>query len=389
MQRSPLEIAYVADGPIYGGVESSLVTFFRHLDRRRVKPVLVAAGIRIDAQFAREVESTGTELVRLPNALASRRSRLRRVGLIAEFLVRRRPDLVHVHSCGVFSHPTTIGFSRLLSIPVVRTVHLPFERWRGNVIDQDAAWKRALNRRLAAGLARVVAVSEADRDEFAGMGVWPQGTLTSISNGIPLERFDGDAASPDAKILLGLDPRAPVIGAVGRLHFQKQFERLIDALPAILTVHPRTQVALVGGGPDEDALRAQVDRLGVAGRVRFLGHREDVPRCLQAFDLLVVPSIFESQGLVLVEGMAAGVPVVASRLDCFQEMVGSTGAALFCDPASTAQFADAICRLLDDPALRRRMGEAGRARSRAYSGEDHARRVTDLYDQVLGQGVKR
>jgi glycosyltransferase involved in cell wall biosynthesis len=132
-------------------------------------------------------------------------------------------------------------------------------------------------------------------------------------------------------------------------------------------------------------MQARVAELGLSDRFRFLGFRPDAPRAVQAFDVVAVPSHVEPFGLAALEAMAAGRPVVASRVGGLPEIVldGRTG--VLVPPRDAAALARGIAGLLDDPALMAAMGEAGRLRaSKVFSLGAHGEAMQSLYDRLIG-----
>jgi glycosyltransferase involved in cell wall biosynthesis len=187
---------------------------------------------------------------------------------------------------------------------------------------------------------------------------WPRERIRYLPNFVP---DSADAGSVEPK------GRAPLALALGRLHPNKGFDLLIEALAATREV----TLWIAGDGPLRPRLERLATRLGIIGRVRFLGWREDVPRLLASADLLVCPSLHEPLGNVVIEAWSAGLPVVATASDGPAGLIrdGESGI-LVPLPGSRGggrqALADAIERVCTDPALRARLGKAGR---RAYEAE--------------------
>jgi glycosyltransferase involved in cell wall biosynthesis len=165
-----------------------------------------------------------------------------------------------------------------------------------------------------------------------------------------------------------------------RLDAQKGLLHLVEAARAV----PAAVFLIAGEGPERTDLEAAARRSAVEDRVRLLGPRDDVPALLAACDVFVLPSLFEGAPLAILEAMAAGRPVVASRIGGVDELLldGVTG--LLVPPADPAALAGAILRLIATPALRVRLADAGRERARAFDAPAMARAVMALYDEVVG-----
>lgn len=249
-----------------------------------------------------------------------------------------------------------------------------------------------LYRRLDLALLRrfdgVVAVTAALAAELAGAT-----RCRVIANGIDGERLRARAAA-DLPALCrelagpGGAAAAPLLVAAGRLTRQKGFDLLLEALPALLGEHPGLLLCLAGEGPEGAALAAQVRRLGLGDRVRFLGERRDLAALFAAADLFVLPSRSEGSPYVLLEAMALGLPVVATAVGDVAEVLGSGAAAGppgVVPPGDAAALAAAILCRLRSPGDGRDRAEAGRAV--ATSRCSAARMVEEtaaFYAEVLG-----
>ena len=174
---------------------------------------------------------------------------------------------------------------------------------------------------------QIIAVSE-------GVGGYLEGLDLQhvvVKNGLLPPRID-----PLARKRLGLEPDTFVVGGIGRLHHQKGWDVLCAAAPAIRAQRPDIQIIVVGDGP----LREELKRMHGSDEVRFEGYTRDASSLLGAFDLLVMPSRYEGLGLVAIEGMFSGIPIVASKVDGLVEVIGETGRLV--PPEAPDLLADAI-----------------------------------------------
>jgi glycosyltransferase involved in cell wall biosynthesis len=200
--------------------------------------------------------------------------------------------------------------------------------------------------------------------DYAAANGWPRERMTYLPN------FVADAratAPPPAAPVAAPDLQRPLALAIGRLHPNKGFDLLLEAL----AVTREVSLWIAGDGPLRSRLERHATRLGLGGRVRFLGWREDVPRLLAAADLLVCPSLHEPLGNVVIEAWSAGLPVVATASDGPASLIENDESGILVPLPGTrgggAQaLADAIERVCSDDALRGRLGRAGR---RAYEAE--------------------
>ena len=248
-------------------------------------------------------------------------------------------------------------------------------------------------RRAARFASAVVGVSKGTCLALERMGVRKEKIqLIYSASDVGLERRAGPEERARVREEMGLPREGPVIGFIGPLEPRKAPEDLLRAAPPILAQYASARFLLVGGErigaprhrPRLDALARQ---LGIAEQVVFAGHQEDVARFLAAMDVLCVPSLNEPLGLVVMEGLFAQVPVVGTRVGGIPEIIidGETG---FLAPARAPQeLARRVCQILADPALARRMAEAGRARAaELFSVERMAAAIEALYERLLGRG---
>ncbi len=185
---------------------------------------------------------------------------------------------------------------------------------------------------------------------------------------------------------LGLAAAARVVGLVARLdHWGKGHREFFSALAALPERYP-VEALIIGGGRREAEMRRLATELGLAGRVHFLGQRDDVPDLLSALDLFVLPSHSEGVSLALLEAMAAGLPVIASRVGGLPEVVTDGENGLLIPPQDPQALATALERLLADPDLAQKLGaNARRHVEENYSLERLGREINEIYAELISE----
>jgi len=301
-------------------------------------------------------------------------------------LVRRmRPHVVHTH---LMKADATGAFAaRFASVPVlVSTKHNEDQYLRFPPF--------AIGARVAAEMAdRVVVISTAVGRFFRSRILLPEERMLRIPYGFPphgLGPAAGAAAREDLRRELTLPKDAKVVTCVGRLTRQKGLFDLLRAASLTREAVPEARFLLVGRGELLPALRAHAARLHLDSRVRFLGFRRDVPRILAGSHLLALPSHWEGFGVVLVEAMSAGLPVVGTRAGAIPEVVADGETGLLAPPGDAQDLATALVRVLADPDLADRMGQAGRRRvAREFAIDREVKAHVELYEGLLREKLGR
>ena len=297
-------------------------------------------------------------------------------------LDRNRPDVLQTNS------PISGAWGRiaaqLVGVPEVVSVE-------HNVHNAYPYKHRIVNGTTLPFADAIVGVSTAVVDSIDGVEkTWLEATSRpdrrSIPNGVDIATID--AAQQDADDVLddydSIEPSDIIVGTMGSHTPQKGFENLVRAMPDLRRDYPDLKTIILGDGPLRSSLEQIAENHGVADRVTFTGYVEDVYPFLSHFDVGVFPSRWEGFGLVVAEAMAAGVPVVASDIPAFREIVDDTG--ILVQPDSPDALAAAVGDLLDDRPRRRHLASAGRKRVvQHFSIEKAASEYAELYRTLLNQ----
>jgi glycosyltransferase involved in cell wall biosynthesis len=227
---------------------------------------------------------------------------------------------------------------------------------------------------------RVVTMSDALFETLRCSGVDIR-KVRMISNGIDVDRFRDAEPTLRRELALGQDA---VVGFVGRLVSAKGGEVLLRAARQVLRVNPGTKFVFVGDGPLRPALESLARELGIPDQVVFAGVRADMPGVYSSFQLLVLPSLCEAMPMCILEAMAAGTPVVATRVGSIPKVVEPDRTGLLVEPGDVDGLAAAITRVLENREWARQMGIHGKTRaSERFSSYAMAGQYLDLYQQAL------
>jgi glycosyltransferase involved in cell wall biosynthesis len=308
------------------------------------------------------------------------------VGL-ARFIRRGRYDIVHTHAskAGVLGRlAARMAGTRC----VVHTVHgWPFSREESPLVHGTWVW---LERACAGFCDALIVVAERDRERGLALGVGRPELYRLIRSGIEVEAYRDVAADrAGVRARLGLPADAFVVGTVGRLGRQKAPLDLLAAFERLVAARRDAHLVLVGDGPQRDEVVAAVSRGGLEGRVHLTGLRRDVPELLRAFDVFALASHWEGLPRVFPQAMAAGLPIVATRVDGAPEAIAPGENGWLVDVGDVEAMGQRLIELAADPALARRMGEAGRARVEEFSARRMVDQLAHLYDSLATREGRR
>ena len=378
--------------PMVSGISVAVHHLAEGLARRGHAVMVFSASDRGEAY--REVRG-GVELVRL----ASRPTPARRGQRwswwsrdeIERHLDEFRPDVLHLHD-PVLGGLVMPSFARDRRLPLVVTAHaLP---WYISAQAPDLPGLRALVEAamwafasdLIAQCQAVVAPSNFTAEQVDAHG--GPGAVV-ISNGVDLARFHPEPDSLDERQAVvercGLDPARPIILHVGRVDREKNVDDVVRAA-AIAMASTDAQLLVVGDGNRLHDLEELARELGIARQSRFIGFVEpngDLPTYFRAGSVFVIASELESEGIVVLEAAACGLPIVAVRATSMPELVEEPGCGYLVPPGDVHSMADRIVQVLRDPAAQRVLGQAGVAMARAHSLDLTLERHEALYQSLL------
>jgi len=361
-----------------GGAESHLVELATGQAARG--HAVAIAYLKGDGYWTERLRQAGIHVARLR---LSRYGDLRPLLRLRRLLREWRPDLVHAHlpPAELYARLALLGSGRRPPLVISKHNDEPFYYWPA---------LEGLGRWVARRARRMIVISDAVRAYMRDRLGISDALMRTVHYGIDPRPYDAvdPQASERLRAAWGAEPGDLVIGTVARLVPQKALHVLLTAFARFAaTAQCRSRLVLVGNGPLLGELQALAHQLGIGDAVVWAGFRDDIPTVMAAFDVFALTSIYEGFGLVLLEAMAAGRPVVATAVSAIPEVVADGETGLLCAVGDANAIAAAF-RRLEDAALRGRLGEAGRARAREVFALD---RMTDatlaIYRDCLQEGV--
>ena len=367
--------------PRVNGVSTSIRTFARELQQQGHEVTLIAPAYPtpLDDHF---------EVIRIPSRylfvdpedrLMQRRSLRRHL----PELHRRNFDIIHIHT-PFAAHYEGIWLSRQLGIPVVETYHTYFEEY----LDKYLPWlprkvlryaARQFSRTQCAVLDAMVVPTRPMLDVLHGYGITTPASI--IPTGIPAGAFSsGDGTRFRARHNIATNRQLMLY--VGRVAYEKNIGFLLRVIDRVRRSHPRSLLVIAGEGPATRHLRRLSTSLGLDHHVRFVGYlsrEHDLPDCYAAGDVFTFASNTETQGLVLLEAMQAGTPVVSTAVMGTAEVMADRRGGLVATE-DVDDFADKVCRLFDDPALHARLRAQAAAKAAGWSVRATTARLLEVYE---------
>lgn len=371
--------------PRINGVSSSIATFKREFEQLGHRVTVLAPHYA-----ASEISESG--LVRIPSRhlFVDPEDRMMKAGAVKGLYERLRAecfDVLHIQTPFI-AHAAGLRLARALALPCVETYHTFFEEylfhylpWLPRPFLRAAA--RRFSRKQCNEVDAVVVPSGAMKNVLRRYGVVAPTEV--IPTGVDLNAYAG-GDGPGFRARLGLAGDAPVLVHVGRIAHEKNIGFLLEVLASVRASVPDVVLIIAGEGPARPAIRAQVARLRLGSHVRFTGYldrKTDLISCYKAADAFVFASRTETQGLVLLEAMACGTPVVSTAVMGTRDvLVDGQGARVVRDDIS--DFAAGVVSVITDAGLRAALAARARVYAERWTAVEMAARQIAFYEQVLG-----
>jgi glycosyltransferase involved in cell wall biosynthesis len=292
---------------------------------------------------------------------------------LLKIIDRKKIDILHLHGYGATTFGRLAGGLR--RIPTILHEHANLT---------DTPWFQKIADVCLEPLTDIaIAVSESTAEFVIKARKVPAEKVKVVYLGVPLEEFSRARSREDiaaARAELGIAPGEVVAGTVTRLHESKGNSYLVDAARRVIDARPHARFYLVGEGPLREPLEQQARALGLGDRFVFAGFARDVARVVSAFDISVFPSLWEGTPLTVFEALAMGQPIVATDADGLVDVLTADHDALIVPRRNADALAQAIVRLIDEPATRAQLGAAARVSGQRYDILAFVRKMERLYD---------
>lgn len=376
-------VAHVITRLVRGGAQENTYHTVRLHRRDRFEADLIAGPpLGAEGSLEETIRAAGVQIIREPYLL-------RKIAPVSDMLAVRRLTRLFRERCYdiVHTHTSKAGYVARLAakragVPII--VHTP----HGNIFHgYFGPWPTrlfvAMERRATRWTDRIIELTERGIEESLAEDLGTREQYVSIFSGIDFSPYGAArACRAETRGALGVGDDEILVGGVGRLEPIKGFEYFVKAALHVASAARNVRFALAGQGSEERELRERAAPLG--DRFAFLGHRNDVPALMAAFDVLVVPSINEGMGRVILEAAAAGTASIASDIGGIPEMIDDAKTGVLVPPKDADAIAGVLLELVRSPQRLCTMGDAARARAvPRYSVEEMVARIEALYETLI------
>ncbi len=375
MQSHPIALLKMVTNLHIGGTERQVVNLVQRLNASLFD--LHLACLRSAGELLNELETLPIAKPEFQIGSFHSAGTFREAVHLGKYLRRNRIQILHTY--GFYPNVFAIPVGRLVGTPVI----VASIRDTGEVL---TPMQRGVQRMVCRLADCVLVNAEAIREQLVRQG-YPADKIRVIRNGVVLPRFGSKDRSGRLRQELKLPPDARLVVVFSRLNPMKGVEYFIDAAAATARRFADVYFLIVGDGENRAELQAQARRAGIDGRMVFTGFRSDIPEFLSEASISVLPSLSEGLSNTLLESMAAGVAVIATRVGGNPEVIEDGVTGLLVPPRDSDEIAGALHRLLGCPDLALRLGECGARRvAQLFAVERAVRETESLYLRLLSVG---
>jgi glycosyltransferase involved in cell wall biosynthesis len=355
---------------ILGGASKVVLSLLKNLGRD-FEQILLIGRKEIDRYMLSEAKNTGCKIIIIKNLQRDINilKDLKALGEITSYIRKHHPQIAHLHTykAGVIGCLS----SRLTGVPVV--IFSP----HGHIFEKGARIPGVprsglpllflyLTTKFAQKFAhKIVAVSDSDKDQQIALSLAPQQKYIVINNGIDTDFYSPQNFPDKTKIRTNynIKQKSFVLVSMGRLTSEKGHTHLLTAMKEIVKKYPDSLLIIIGEGEMLDGLKNQAYELGLMPNVRFTGALNDPRELLNVCDIYIQPSLYESQGLAVIEAMAMGKPIVATNVGGLIDVIEHAKNGFLVNPANPQQIVQSVERLINNQELAIKFGEASRKRA--------------------------
>lgn len=373
------KILLYTDTTQIGGAEGHMLALARFLNKEKFEISLLCSRHERLNEWCKKMKDEGVQVTRL---IAKYKHNPRHYFSLKEKIEDFKIDLVHAHIWNPASGRYAYMAAKAMKTPLLTTEHDPFVL---------SALKNWIKKKLIKNISHLIAVSEKNRELLEKNYPTLKGKTSVVQNGIDLTAFESQLSTftkEDREKLreeiFKVSEKTSVIIAVAELHPRKGLLYLLEAAQKIQEKNQDFKIIIVGTGAQKKLLEKKIKKLGLEREVSLLGYQHNIPHLLAASEIFVLPSLNEAFGLVLLEAMAANLPIVATKNGGIPEIITNNVTGLLVPPAESSELAYAILRLLNNKDLAHRLAQEGhKLVKKMFNVQDMVKKTEAIYNTIL------
>ncbi len=371
----PSKILLYTDTPLYGGAERQMFLLAKNLDRQKYQPIIVCRYSDALDDWIKQLDAAG-----LKTYVTKTRSKNSPANLIQllKIISLEKPDLIHAQIWNPVASKFAFAAAKIKKIPLIITEHDPFALRGARKLYKQVSLKIP---------AKIITVSQANQELMAELYSVHSKKITTIYNGIekPISPLSDQRKLQIRKTIFQAGPETIILFSAGTLHQRKGYKHLIAAYAKIAHKFENHKLIIAGEGPERESLQKLIQNLDLAKRVVLLGYQNNVLELMQVADIFILPSLKEAFGLVILEAMQSGLPVIASQVGGIPEIITSEHLGILTKPADKNSMIKALTKALSDQALRNKLKASGLIHWQNFSAKKMAVETEKVYTEVLSK----
>lgn len=365
------------DTPLVGGAEKHMHLLAKHLSKEKFKVSVVCSKYKRLDQWCETMKKDNINVIRMA---VSHKHDPRHYTQLKKIIKDQQASILHIHlwnpgACryAFWAAPKTVK--------IVTTEHDPFPL---------SGLKKTFKKKTLRKTKKTIAVSSANAEQMLLWYPELKGKITVIHNGIDLEAFERElihfSQQENQKIrthLLKASPDDEIMLTIAALHPRKGLVYLLEAFKKVHEAEPHTRLIIIGEGPQKKELEKKIKKLKLTESAAILDYQENIPKILKSADLFVLPSVKEAFGLVLLEAMAAQLPIIASNVGGIPEIVEHQKNGILVAPGDSEALAEKILLLLQNKPLAEKLAFLGHHRVKEFDIKKMVQKTEEVYDHLL------
>ena len=374
------KIILYTDTPIAGGAERHMELLARSLRQKKYDVTIVCSSFKSLDDWCEKLKKTGIPIIRIS---ALHKHDPRQFFQLKKIFKQQKPDILHIHLWNPGACRYAFMAAARQKIKIIATEHDPFPL---------KGIKKTLKKIFLKKTAHTIAISHNTGEQMLKLYPEIKNHMSVIHNGIDLGIFENELRhfsnqqKKDGSVLRKNLFKAQnddfVIITIAALHPRKGLKYLIAAMRKIVDEKPKTKLMIAGDGPQKKYLRKIAKKLNLSNKIRFLGNQKNIAAILKSADLFVLPSIKEAFGLVLLEAMAAEIPIVASAAGGIPEIIEDNKNGLLVEPGNSDTLAEKIILLMKNAHLQKKLVANGLNMVKQFDIKKMAKKTEKVYSSI-------